>query len=39
MGPPTAKVNPNYREVCGGDTGHVEVYIFMGSLSTLYLEL
>eukprot|EP01041_Mallomonas_annulata_P005097 gene5097-10197_t len=28
MGPPTAKANPTYREVCGGNTGHVEVYDF-----------
>ena len=27
-GPSTAKPNPSYREVCGGQTGHVEVYDF-----------
>jgi peptide-methionine (S)-S-oxide reductase len=26
MGPPTAKPNPTYREVCSGTTQHVEVY-------------
>jgi len=25
MGPPGSKINPNYREVCSGTTGHVEV--------------
>jgi peptide-methionine (S)-S-oxide reductase len=28
MGPSSAKANPSYREVCSGQTGHVEVYDF-----------
>eukprot|EP01041_Mallomonas_annulata_P008411 gene8411-17332_t len=28
MGPPSAKPNPSYREVCSGRTGYVEVYDF-----------
>lgn len=28
MGPLTAKPNPSYREVCSGNSGHVEVYDF-----------
>jgi peptide-methionine (S)-S-oxide reductase len=31
-----AKANPSYREVCGGNTGHVEVYdlVFDGTEAT-----
>jgi len=28
MGPESAPENPSYRQVCNGDTGHVEVYNF-----------
>lgn len=36
MGPPSAKAQPTYKEVCGGDTEQVEVYdlVFDGSAST-----
>jgi methionine-S-sulfoxide reductase len=36
MGPPGAKKNPTYREVCMGNTGQVEVYdcIFDGKEET-----
>lgn len=27
MGPETAPINPTYRQVCSGETGHVEVYM------------
>lgn len=28
MGPADAPKNPNYKQVCSGETGHVEVYDF-----------
>jgi peptide-methionine (S)-S-oxide reductase len=28
MGPSSSPANPTYRQVCSGDTGHVEVYHF-----------
>lgn len=31
MGPKDAKKNPTYKEVCNGDTGHIEVYDFQYS--------
>jgi peptide methionine sulfoxide reductase MsrA len=33
MGPPNAKDNPTYSEVCSGDTGHVEVWKIMHNFS------
>ena len=38
-GPPTAKANPSYEDVCSGVTGHVEVFhmFFDGSMDTYEL--
>jgi peptide-methionine (S)-S-oxide reductase len=38
MGPENARQNPTYREVCNGDTGHVEVYDFEFSGGAAYYE-
>lgn len=38
MGPPNAPENPNYRDVCTGATGHVEVYDFEYSGGSAYYE-
>jgi peptide-methionine (S)-S-oxide reductase len=38
MGPADSPDNPNYKEVCGGYTGHVEVYEFGYSGGPAYFE-
>lgn len=38
MGPENAPANPTYRQVCNGDTGHVEVYDFEFSGGPAYYE-